>query len=234
MQVLALRLPAFVRSDGGKTGWFLPLSAAVHLVVIAVALWAGPTEISVAPRLPQIELALAAPEPPVPTPVVEPVKEAPLPPTPVPIPKPVHLANPQPRAIAEPKALTAASSESASVSQVAEAAPAAPAPAAISEPTNDALTAYVGQVRVLLERAKRYPSEARYDGQEGTVWLRFSLARSGALTDWRLQTSSGVPSLDEEAERMVRRAAPFPSFPTALTRDELELVVPVRFSLKAN
>jgi len=94
--------------------------------------------------------------------------------------------------------------------------------------------AYVGQVRTILEGGKRYPSQARYDSQEGTVWLRFSLARSGELTDWSLQTSSGVASLDEEAGRMVRRAAPFPPFPTALSRDVLELVVPVRFSLKAS
>lgn len=240
MQAVILRLSGFVRSDRGKAGWFLPLSTAVHLAVIGGMLWAGRATITVSSHMPQIELALVAPEPPVPpsmvepVPMVEPVKVAPAPPTPGPIPKPVHLPNPQPRAVAEPKAVTVFASEATSTAQVEEAAPPTSASAAISEPTNDVLAAYVGQVRAILERVKRYPSEARYDGQEGTVWLRFSLARSGALTDWRLQASSGVPSLDEEAGRMVRRAAPFPSFPTALSRDGLELIVPVRFSLKSS
>ena len=153
--------------------------------------------------------------------------------TPAP-PKVARMVKPQPHLVTEPKAITATSTEPATATESTEAAPPTPAPAAVSQPATDVLTAYIGQVRAIMEKAKHYPPEARYDGQEGTVWLRFSLARSGALTDWRIQTSSGVSSLDEEAGRMVKSAAPFPPFPTALTRDGLELVVPVRFSLKSS
>ena len=79
MQALTLRLPAFVRSDRGKAGWFLPLSAAVHLAVIGAALWVGPTGMTVSPRMPQIDLALVTTEPPAPVPVAEPVKQVTLP-----------------------------------------------------------------------------------------------------------------------------------------------------------
>jgi len=239
MQALSLRLPAFdIRGKvRWRNVWFLPLSAAAHLALLGAALWTGPSTIIVPSHLPQIELALPPPEPPPPVPIAEPVKApAPTPaPTPTPAPpKVARMVKPQPHLVTEPKAITATSTEPATATESTEAAPPTPAPAAVSQPATDVLTAYIGQVRAIMEKAKHYPPEARYDGQEGTVWLRFSLARSGALTDWRIQTSSGVSSLDEEAGRMVKSAAPFPPFPTALTRDGLELVVPVRFSLKSS
>lgn len=91
---------------------------------------------------------------------------------------------------------------------------------------------YVGLISGLLEKAKRYPTEARAAGHEGIVRLRFTLDASGRLLNWQIQGSSGFPELDEEAGHMVQRAAPFPAFPATLNRQRMALVVPIEFSLK--
>ncbi len=108
----------------------------------------------------------------------------------------------------------------------AAAAPAMPRAAPAGPPPD-----YIGQLRLTLEKAKRYPKEARAAGQEGTVLLRFAIDRTGALLHWRIETGCGVPALDQEVAAMVQRAAPFPPFPASLERTRMELIVPVEFSL---
>jgi len=90
---------------------------------------------------------------------------------------------------------------------------------------------YIGLIRAKLEHEKHYPRTARLDGVEGVVLLRFSLERSGALLDWRIDQGAGSAALDEEVGRMVRQAAPFPPFPDGLDKEHLTLIVPVEFSL---
>lgn len=91
---------------------------------------------------------------------------------------------------------------------------------------------YIGLIRALLEKAKRYPAEARAEGQEGTLFLCFTLDRGGRLVKWRIERGSGIASLDEEAGRMIQAATPFPPFPEHFERERMTLVVPVEFSLK--
>ena len=40
------------------------------------------------------------------------------------------------------------------------------------------------------------------------------------------------PDLDAEASAMIERAQPLPPFPDSMTQDQLDLTVPVRFSLE--
>lgn len=104
-----------------------------------------------------------------------------------------------------------------------------PAPAAApAGPPPD----YIGLIRALLEKAKRYPAEARAEGREGTVFLCFTLEQGGKLLKWRIERGSGVASLDEEAGRMIQAATPFPPFPATVERQRMTLVVPVEFLLK--
>lgn len=110
----------------------------------------------------------------------------------------------------------------------AHAAPDAAPRAAPAGPPPD----YLGLIVARIERAKRYPPEARAARQEGTARVRFTLDRSGALARWRLEKSSGVAALDAEAGEMLRRAAPFPPFPADISRDQIELSAPVEFSLR--
>lgn len=84
-------------------------------------------------------------------------------------------------------------------------------------------SAVLNEIRHKILRAKRYPRLAREAGMEGVAGLLFEIGSDGSLRDVRLVSSSGYPSLDEEALATVRRAAPFPYYPT-----------PIRFTLKFN
>ena len=64
-----------------------------------------------------------------------------------------------------------------------------------------------------LNRAKRYPSEARSRREEGTVRLTFSIDRSGRVTGYQIAGSSGSATLDQEALSMLQRASPLPAPP---------------------
>jgi len=83
-----------------------------------------------------------------------------------------------------------------------------------------------------LQQAKRYPSEARSRGEQGVVTLAFSIDRDGHVTSRRIVQGSGYRALDEEAMALVDRAQPMPAFPPSMSEAELNLTVPIRFSLR--
>ena len=89
---------------------------------------------------------------------------------------------------------------------------------------------YNGKVLVKLRRAKRYPSQARRNNLRGTVTVRFTVARSGAVSGVRLARSSGHTILDQAALEMVHRASPMPKVPDDIRGSKLSFTVPVRFS----
>lgn len=91
---------------------------------------------------------------------------------------------------------------------------------------------YFGRVIARLENVKRYPDAERRRGREGTVLVRFVLAKSGGVLDCRIEKGSGTEALDAEVLRMVRTAAPFPPLPENLGRESLVLLVPVSFHLR--
>jgi periplasmic protein TonB len=79
---------------------------------------------------------------------------------------------------------------------------------------SDVDTNYVGLVGAHLARHKQYPADARSRGDQGTATVAFSLDGSGRVTSVRLARGSGVASLDQEVQAMVRRANPFPAPPS--------------------
>ncbi len=91
---------------------------------------------------------------------------------------------------------------------------------------------YFARLQAWLEKHKRYPRRARLRRQEGTVLLRFVMDRAGQVLSYRLERSSGHPLLDDEVKEMIRRAAPLPAVPAEIRRAQLEVVVPVAFSLR--
>ena len=62
--------------------------------------------------------------------------------------------------------------------------------------------------------------------------LSFSVDRNGRVLARSITRSSGVAALDEEVMAMVQRAQPLPAFPPAMTQHSINLVVPIRFSLR--
>jgi protein TonB len=83
-----------------------------------------------------------------------------------------------------------------------------------------------------LQRFKNYPSGARERKEGGEALLSFTMDRNGHVLSRRIVRSSGHPDLDAEALAMVERAQPLPAFPASMTEAELDLTLPIHFSLR--
>jgi protein TonB len=111
----------------------------------------------------------------------------------------------------------------------------APVPTAptIGRPNNsNAVPAWKNQVVGILERNKRYPSEAQERHQQGVAQLAFSIDRQGKVMSSRIVQSSGSSALDAETLELVRRAQPFPAPPPELAGAQITLTVPIRFNIR--
>ena len=87
------------------------------------------------------------------------------------------------------------------------------------------------QIVSLLERYKQYPIGAQSKGEQGVVQVFFSLDRLGQVIASRIVRSSGSSALDAEVQALLRRAQPFPEPPEELAGNQVDLTVPIRFSL---
>jgi len=83
-----------------------------------------------------------------------------------------------------------------------------------------------------LERAKRYPSEARARGEQGVAQLAFSIDRGGGVHHARIAQSSGSSLLDRETLLLLERAQPLPPPPVEITGAQIAVVVPIRYNFK--
>ena len=75
---------------------------------------------------------------------------------------------------------------------------------------------YVTYAKLIKERIGfhwKYPPDALERLLEGKLMVVFSLARKGEVIQIRLMKNSGYETLDKEAVRAIRAAAPFPPFP---------------------
>jgi protein TonB len=115
----------------------------------------------------------------------------------------------------------------------------APPPAPTTAPTEgrqdtsgaNLLPKWQKEISVILERNKRYPSEARANRQQGVAKIAFNMDRQGKVLSTRLVTSSGSSALDQEALSLTQRSQ-FPPPPVVFADGEITVTVPVRFSLK--
>ncbi|GEO12434.1 energy transducer TonB [Microvirga aerophila] len=110
------------------------------------------------------------------------------------------------------------------------AAPAAPS-ASVAATSSMSPANWRGALLAQLNRAKRYPGDARSRREEGTVRLSFSIDRSGRVIGYQISGSSGSASLDQEALSMIQRASPLPAPPPEVPGSRISLTVPVRFNL---
>lgn len=110
--------------------------------------------------------------------------------------------------------------------------PASSTPAAV--PDSNSLARYGDSLSSLLARQQQYPRQAAARGWEGDVVLVLVIARKGNLVAARVARSSGHAVLDQHALALVAEVQPFPAMPGALTGDELEVTVPIRYHLNKN
>jgi len=72
---------------------------------------------------------------------------------------------------------------------------------------------YFIKLKRQIESVWNYPQESRYRGEQGTLFLVFTIRSNGDLEDVQLITSSGFARLDNEAVRAITAAAPYAPFP---------------------
>lgn len=83
-----------------------------------------------------------------------------------------------------------------------------------------------------INAALRYPVVARQRRQQGTVYVRFVMDRRGNVLSSQVERSSRFQSLDEEGLALLARATPLPAPPADVAGDQIQLVVPIVFSLR--
>lgn len=90
---------------------------------------------------------------------------------------------------------------------------------------------YTARVRELIDRQKEYPLMARRSGSEGTVYIKFVLARDGSLKQAEVSRSSGRSILDKAAMNAINSVRRFPAVPASMEGSELNFELPLVFKL---
>jgi periplasmic protein TonB len=182
--------------------------------------------------VPPVPESLQQPSPPE---THQPEVQAPLPPAeePEPLPLPPPAAPPPPigrataprKAVMPPRKASAApipsTSPPPSLPPAAEAAPPSP-PATVSTAWRQALAAW-------LAVHKTYPEQARRQGIEGSVTLRFNVDRVGHVMDVTVLRGSGSPILDSAAQTMLRNAMLPP--PAPAVQDRITVLIQLHYKL---
>ncbi len=107
-----------------------------------------------------------------------------------------------------------------------------PTPSVAAAPSSDVLSDFERRLLTHLEQQKRYPRSAQMRREQGVVYLRFTMDRTGRLLSARIERSSGHADLDEEVLALIKRAEPLPPFPASMPQAQLELVAPFQFFLR--
>lgn len=215
----------------------LLISVAIHAGVLA---WnrAGKVQPS---ELPPLVATLRAANPVPPTPS-EPLAET----MPVAVPQKVRPQATKPESRLTP-VITSSAGPAGYVAQAPVVAPVAatevqsapPAVAAVVAPPvaaapsqEDLLANYRRRLTELLARQQEYPRVAAMRGWEGEVRVRVRVARKGSLLGVSLDHSSGYEILDKHAIAMLEGLGGLPALPEEFGSSELQVVVPVSYSLR--
>ena len=90
---------------------------------------------------------------------------------------------------------------------------------------------WVDSVSAWLASHKVYPELAQQRGETGNVSVRFTVDRSGRVTEAAIVKASGSALLDEAALALLRRAV-FPAFPADMSQSQITITTTVRYSLQ--
>ena len=102
----------------------------------------------------------------------------------------------------------------------------------VEEASGERLCLYLHLIKQKIEALKRYPPEAKRKGLEGVVLITFTVLNNGEIEALKVKKSSGHRILDEEALSFVKEASPFPPFPQEISRNEIVIRLPIRFTLQ--
>jgi pilus assembly protein CpaC len=94
------------------------------------------------------------------------------------------------------------------------------------------MAGYVENVQRKISKSITYPEAGRPYGWEGTAKLNLLILRDGTLAYAVVQESSGYEALDSEALKIAKSLAPYEPFPANSEIPELNISVPIVFSLQ--
>lgn len=101
-----------------------------------------------------------------------------------------------------------------------------------SSQTRDAKMTWETQVKVQLNRLKKYPPDAISRHRTGVALVAFVVDQRGEVISSRLVKSSGTMSLDTEALAVLQRASPLPQPPGEMLRaGQVPVTMPLEFTL---
>lgn len=93
----------------------------------------------------------------------------------------------------------------------------------------DELGRYVSRVLARINETKRYPREAQFNEQEGTVTLLLEVAPDGSLVRVEMESPCPFESLNQAALEAVRKVGRLPPTPTPRS---LIFHIPIRFQIR--
>ncbi|RJP77327.1 MAG: energy transducer TonB [Desulfobacteraceae bacterium] len=91
---------------------------------------------------------------------------------------------------------------------------------------------YFDMVRMKIESSKRYPANAKENGREGQVNVRFVITMDGQISSLEIVKNSNHADLDQAAIEAVGNAAPFPRPPAGLFKDKIRVEIAILFELR--
>ncbi len=94
------------------------------------------------------------------------------------------------------------------------------------------MTEYIKNIQQKLTEAIHYPAEAQSYGWEGTTKLSLLILSDGTLAFATVKESSGFDALDQDAVATAKKAAPYDQFPPGANLQELEVTIPIMYSLQ--
>ena len=97
---------------------------------------------------------------------------------------------------------------------------------------NKSMADYMKNIQQKLTENIRYPEEAQSYGWEGTVKLNLLILNDGTLALASVKDSSGYDIFDQDAVEIAKRIAPYDAFPPDSNLHELELTIPIVYSLQ--
>jgi protein TonB len=191
-----------------------------------------PQTVTPPPEPPPQEPPPPEPPPPEPEPIPLPIPDTapPVPQAEVTLPPP-----PPPKTRPPPRPRPAVAKPPIEHPAVAAPAPtsAKPAPEAAAPPPSGQVQAtWESQLVAHLARFKRFPPAAQRRGEQGVVLMRLTMTHGGAVLSMAMVRGSGYQDLDEEASAWMTRAQPLPAAPPEVKAQALEIVVPLRFTLR--
>ena len=220
--------------DGERTNLLLPAMVIVF-VFLHIVLFRNFEDRLATPATVAIELSLETSFKPtrrqVPRPPRNPMAASkPLPAMPVPAPPPVAPAMQRsPEPAERPRLPAPVVPDTASLARPAivplPSGPAPPLPP-VQNPQD-----YFNLIRSRIDANKIYPETARKRRQEGSVIVRFVVAKNGQVTSVEAIGGSRLQTLRAAATDAVMRASPFPRLPESLGKDRISIKLTIHFEL---